>query len=130
MPKALQVSDVPSSVRLLSRHRWLPIYGLVLLFANVFTACADHFSNALTNVKAVASNTFLLENPQKRILIYYVCLLHFLTIFPPIPLENCSWCEKLSDQSLMVGPLSYLSFKPVLHDWYNQAHGMCYPVLG
>ena len=26
------------------------------------------------------------------------------------------------------GPLSYLSFQPVLHDWCNK--GMCYPVCG
>ena len=29
----------------------------------------------------------------------------------------------------MVDPLSYL-FQPVLHDWYNKGHGMCYPVCG
>ena len=27
-----------------------------------------------------------------------------------------------------VDPLSYFSFQPVLHDWYNKGHGMCYPV--
>ena len=30
----------------------------------------------------------------------------------------------------MVDPLSYFSFKPVLHDWCNKGHGMCYPVCG
>ena len=29
-----------------------------------------------------------------------------------------------------VGPLSYFSFKPVLHDWCNKGRGMCYPVCG
>ena len=29
-----------------------------------------------------------------------------------------------------VDPLSYFSFQPVLHDWYNKGHGMCYPVCG
>ena len=29
-----------------------------------------------------------------------------------------------------VVPLSYLSFQPVLHDWYNKGRGMCYPVCG
>ena len=29
-----------------------------------------------------------------------------------------------------VDPLSYLSFQPVLHDWCNKGHGMCYPVCG
>ena len=28
------------------------------------------------------------------------------------------------------GPLSYFSFQPVLHDWCNKGHGMCYPVCG
>ena len=27
-------------------------------------------------------------------------------------------------------PLSYFSFQPVLHDWCNKGHGMCYPVSG
>ena len=30
----------------------------------------------------------------------------------------------------MVDPLSYISFQPVLHNWYNKGHGMCYPVYG
>ena len=28
-----------------------------------------------------------------------------------------------------VDPLSYFSFQQVLHDWYNNGHGMCYPLL-
>ena len=24
----------------------------------------------------------------------------------------------------------YLTFKPVLHDWYNKGRGMCYPACG
>ena len=34
----------------------------------------------------------------------------------------------LSVQSLMVNPLNYFSFQPVLHDWSNKGCGMCYPV--
>ena len=30
----------------------------------------------------------------------------------------------------MVDPLSYFSFQPVFHDWFNKGHGMCYPVCG
>ena len=29
-----------------------------------------------------------------------------------------------------VDPLSYFSFQPVLHDWYNKGCGMYYPVCG
>ena len=29
-----------------------------------------------------------------------------------------------------VDPLSYFSFLPVLHDWYNKGRGMYYPVCG
>ena len=29
-----------------------------------------------------------------------------------------------------VNPLSYFSFQPVLHDWFNKGCGMCYPVCG
>ena len=29
-----------------------------------------------------------------------------------------------------VDPLSYFSFLPVLHDWCNKGHGMCYHVCG
>ena len=28
----------------------------------------------------------------------------------------------------MVDSLSYLTVEPVLHDWYNKDHGMCYLV--
>ena len=28
----------------------------------------------------------------------------------------------------MVDPLSYFSFQPVLHDWFNKGCGVCYPV--
>ena len=31
---------------------------------------------------------------------------------------------------LIVDPLSYFSLQPVLHDWYNKSHGMCYPIYG
>ena len=30
----------------------------------------------------------------------------------------------------MLDPLSYFPFQPVLHDWYNKARGVCYPVCG
>ena len=30
----------------------------------------------------------------------------------------------------MVDPLSYFSFQPVLNDWCNKGHGICYPVCG
>ena len=29
-----------------------------------------------------------------------------------------------------VDPLSYFSFQPVLHDWYNKGRGMYYPICG
>ena len=29
-----------------------------------------------------------------------------------------------------VDPLSYFSFQPVIHDWYNKGCGVCYPVCG
>ena len=29
-----------------------------------------------------------------------------------------------------VDRLSYLSFRPVLHNWCNKGRGMCYPVCG
>ena len=35
-----------------------------------------------------------------------------------------------SDRSFIVDPLSYFSVQPVLHDWCNKGHGMCYPVCG
>ena len=31
---------------------------------------------------------------------------------------------------IMVVPLSYFSFQPVLHEWCNKGCGMCYPVCG
>ena len=37
-------------------------------------------------------------------------------------------CDGSSDRSLMVNPLSYVSFQPELHEWYNTDRGMCFPV--
>ena len=28
------------------------------------------------------------------------------------------------------GPIELFLFQPVLHDWFNKCHGMCYPVCG
>ena len=36
--------------------------------------------------------------------------------------------DRSLDQSLMVDPMKYFFFQPVLHDWYNT--DMCYPVCG
>ena len=41
-----------------------------------------------------------------------------------------SWCDGSLDQSFMVDPLSYFSLQPVLHDWCNKGHDICYPVCG
>ena len=41
-----------------------------------------------------------------------------------------SWCDRSSDRSFMVDPLSYFSFQPVLHDWCNKGRGMCHLVCG
>ena len=34
-----------------------------------------------------------------------------------------SWCGGSSDRSFMVDPLSYFSFQPVPHDWFNWGGG-------
>ena len=34
------------------------------------------------------------------------------------------------DRSFVVDPLSYFSFQPMIHDWFNKGRGMCYPVSG
>ena len=39
-------------------------------------------------------------------------------------------CDGLSDQSFIVDPLNHFLFQPVLHNWCNKGHGMCYPVCG
>ena len=38
--------------------------------------------------------------------------------------------ERSSDLFVMVDPLSYFSFQPVIHDWCNKVCGMCYHVCG
>ena len=70
---------------------------------------------------------------------YPVCgLVHIkeplLLIKKSSPCGDCgfplSWCDESSDLSLMVDPLSYVSFQPVLHDWCSKGRGMCYPFCG
>ena len=55
---------------------------------------------------------------------------HLLMVRSEIELCHsvCTWCNGLSDQSLMMDPLNYFIFQPVLHTWCNKCHGMCYPV--
>ena len=43
----------------------------------------------------------------------------FFSLYVLLHFSNCS-----------LSPLSYFSFQPVLHDWCNKGHGMCYPVCG
>ena len=46
--------------------------------------------------------------------------------------KECSLMVRWVVGSILHGmdPLSYFSFKPVLHDWCNKGRGMCYPVCG
>ena len=48
---------------------------------------------------------------------------------PPFPLFF-SVCAVRWVVRYLVDPLSYFSFQPVFHDWYNKRRGMCYPVCG
>ena len=50
---------------------------------------------------------------------------------------HSSEVERLLNARWVVGsilhgvvPLSYFAFQPVLHDWCNKGHDMCYPVCG
>ena len=47
----------------------------------------------------------------------------------PCPGQHCVMTPQ-QNRSFMVNPLSYFSFQPVLHDWCNKGHGMCYPACG
>ena len=41
------------------------------------------------------------------------------------------WIWKLWKEHLLkTTSIYYFSFQPVLHDWCNKGHGMCYPVCG
>ena len=39
-----------------------------------------------------------------------------------------SWCGWSTDRSHLVDQMSYFSFQPVFHDWFNKGCGMCYSV--
>ena len=39
-------------------------------------------------------------------------------------------CDGSLGRPFMVDPLSYFSFHPLFHDWYNKGRGVCYPVCG
>ena len=51
-------------------------------------------------------------------------------IFGSRTLLNGKAPHRASDQSYLVDPFSYLLFQPVLCNWYNNGHGMCYPACG
>ena len=47
-----------------------------------------------------------------------------------LPTDVYSQCDRLSDRSFLVDLLSYVSFQPVFHDWYNKVCSVFYPVCG
>ena len=47
-----------------------------------------------------------------------------------IKLFQCTTTDVTKPVACHIWPLSYFSFQPVLHDWCNKGHGMCYPVCG
>ena len=48
-----------------------------------------------------------------------------------VPWQNVhTWYDVSSDQSIVVDPSSYVSFQPVLYDWYNKGRNMSYSVCG
>ena len=58
------------------------------------------------------------------VVLYHLCA-NYLLSSPCCAVH--SWCNGLLDWSLMVDPLSYFSFQPVLHNC-NKGCGLCYPV--
>ena len=110
-----------------------------------------HFSQTIAGLYYThcddGSKLFTILNLNfKNIIFYYVPFRHSLYIqmtlrkaelFPFNPGARCSfvvsvhsWCDRSSDRSFMVNPLSYFSLQPVLHDWCNKGHGMCNSVCG
>ena len=47
-----------------------------------------------------------------------------------LALCDVTQCDGSWDQSLMVDPMCYFMFQPVLHDLSNKCRGMCYPICG
>ena len=43
---------------------------------------------------------------------------------------RCGSMVRAFAHGVMVDPLNYFSFQPVLHDWCHRGRGMCYPVCG
>ena len=86
-------------------------------------------SAAIYNKKSFLSGMY---NLLQNILLFSVrSSKHFLS-YSSVSLLSGSLMVQWVVGSILHGvdPLSYFSFQPVLHDWYNKGRGMCYPVCG
>ena len=107
--------------------RWITIKPSVGVHLEL--SCVAHHSGHHTQLPPLSSITCLCKLLQLRPQLNRVNKVsHSPTLW--LYKSICSWCDGSSDRSFIVDPLSYFLFQPVLHDWCNQGHGMCYPVCG
>ena len=135
------------SVRLISKYlsslAALITAGSVCLFVFIVFCFFSFFLNHIaykrdTNIRDMLLRsklqpTITHQEPRRAIMISVKRALSSV----PKERDVASWYERSLMVRWVVGsilhgvdPLSYFSFQPVLHDWYNKGRGMCYPVCG
>ena len=54
---------------------------------------------------------------------------HYEQLFYHGATSRC-WVPCVEQHAIDTPPLSYFSFQPVFHDWFNKGRGMYYPIFG
>ena len=99
-----------------------------LILTNSFVVVPYH--TVLTLGLCSLQVCLLMSIGVEKILKQLTCILSSQRVVAP-------WLECLLMVRWVVGsilhgvdPLSYFSFQPVIHNWYNKGSGMCHPVCG
>ena len=111
---------------------YLPLQGLVRFLQVIIIVRIPPPQKKNKKKKKPTKTTTTPQKDRKFKLLIYETKLNLFHCFPFARERDVApWYERsLMVRSFMVDPLSYFSFQPVLHDWYNNGRGMCYPVCG
>ena len=139
----LPVVGLPGITSPFKTNAWCVWYrNYVIIIINIFIVITQHKTNYPTDriTHTTASVTPVMERKiaqwvhhegsiQRPIAPWANALTTELHLTPQNVL-NALLNKVISSFLFTHNPLSYFLIQPVLHDWCNKGHGMCYPVCG
>ena len=94
--------------------KWMKCKWRKYLYLKLMGSCLSHTFRCFCLSSCELFNQLLIHSDISRLPLTFVLLIISFS----------------TDRSLMVDPLSYFSFQPVLQNWYKKGCDMCYPVCG